>query len=602
MADTKGALSSLAKTKLTPAYGLEEGETDDAVELATQRVMQAYAARQNLGYDPTLMAFGQGMLSSRGNFAEGLGAGFKSAQEVQQQIRQQDIEDAQAQLMLAQAEREQQNTKRAAAMFGEMTGVAPSKKSGSLSVEDAEAGQQGNMLAGATPVTVDMALKFATLFPKEEKKAAMLMDAAKLSQTRFMSTDSGIVDTWANNGKGGYLDLPSRREKPYDFSTVGGTLTMTPSQNDFYQLAASAGLAQEWIDAFKSGRSTKAIEKLAAGEKPSPAPETKTEALKMPAKAAPKVEGPAAAAEPASFARPAAAAPAAVSPAAAPASSGRTEPPGVAQAAVSNFLNRPVRPNGVLSKEQLEDLKRMQDLDAEIAKAQAKANIDFENTDKTKKLEAENARKSLITEKSDVARESIALAQQFRKLSEDPSAAKIMGVFSNNKVFSAIIDLVEGGIGTKDYSIGIPGLGDIVKKLDLNPAEMRTAQTMAMLVAQMQLSNGKLLKGSTSNYETQLMGMAGVTNKDIPEAVRTKADMLERKAMFHRDEERLLSKYRGSLSDFYNSMAYEDMYKKYLIELTGIAAGELKLNSSYGKPPAAPTGKRDNAAAAKKLG
>jgi len=79
---TKGALSSLPK--LTPAYGLEEGEKDDAVERATQRVMQAYSARQNLGYDPTLMAFGQAMLSSRGNFAEGLGAGLKGAQEAQQ--------------------------------------------------------------------------------------------------------------------------------------------------------------------------------------------------------------------------------------------------------------------------------------------------------------------------------------------------------------------------------------------------------------------------------------------------------------------------------------------------------------------------------------
>ena len=557
------------------------------------------------------MAFSQGLLSSRGNFGEGLGAGLKGAQEAQQRTRELDIEEAQAQLAMAQAQREQQNAARSAAAFRQITGSAPANQTGlpadgvsSTIATNGPTGQQGNAPAGMQPITIEMAKNFREAFPKDKEMNAFLMDAAKMYQGRFLMGDQVVFDTMANGGRGAFIDLPIRNQKPYDYSTVGGTLTMTPSQNDFYQLAASAGLAQEWIDAFKSGKSTKGIEKLAAGEKPSSVPETKKEAPKIPATVGLKVEGPAAAAEPATVARPAAAAPAAASPVAAPASSGRTEPPGVAQAAVSNFLNKPVRPNGVLSKEQVEDLKRMQDLDAEIAKEQAKANIDFEKTDKTKKLEAENARKSLITEKSDVARESIALAQQFRKLSEDPSASKIMGVFSNNKVFSAIVDLVEGGIGTRDYSIGIPGLSDIVKKLDLNPAEMRTAQTMAMLVAQMQLSNGKLLKGSTSNYETQLMGMAGVTNKDIPEAVRTKADMLERKAIFHRDEERLLSKYRGSLSDFYNSMAYEDMYKKYLIELTGIAAGELKLNSSYGKQPSAPAGKkvRDVDAAAKKLG
>jgi len=268
MADTKGALSSLAKTKLTPAYGLEEGETDDAVELATQRVMQAYAARQNLGYNPALMAFGQGLLSSKGNFGEGLGAGLKSAQEAQQLNRQQDIEEAQAQLTMAQAQREQQNAARAAAAFRQITGSAPANQTGlpadgvsSIIATNGPTGQQGNAPAGMKPITIEMAKSFREAFPKDKENNAFLMDAAKMYQGRFLMGDQGVFDTMADGGRGAFVDLPMRNQKPYDYSTVGGTLTMTPSQNDFYQLAASAGLAQEWIDAFKSGRSTKAIEK-----------------------------------------------------------------------------------------------------------------------------------------------------------------------------------------------------------------------------------------------------------------------------------------------------------------------------------------------------
>jgi hypothetical protein len=165
----KGALSSLPT--LTPAYGLEEGQTDDAVERATDRVMQAYAARQNLGYDPTLMAFGQAMLASRGNFAEGLGAGLKGAQEAQQLNRQQDIEDAQAQLMMAQAERAQGNTIRAASAFGALTGGIPT--SGKAPEGGAPQGQQGNIPSGAKVITVQDATNFAEIFPNEENNLVM---------------------------------------------------------------------------------------------------------------------------------------------------------------------------------------------------------------------------------------------------------------------------------------------------------------------------------------------------------------------------------------------------------------------------------------------
>jgi hypothetical protein len=589
---TKGALSSLPK--LTPAYGLEEGQTDDAVERATDRVMQAYAARQNLGYDPTLMAFSQAMLSSKGNFGEGLGAGLKGAQEAQQLNRQQDIEEAQAGLTMAQAQREQQNAQRAASMFGELTGPAQARPTGlpadGVSLPPAAngpAGQQGSAPAGMRPITLEMAEKFKKAFPKDKDYGSFLMDAAKMYQGRFLMSDQGVFDTMADGGRGAFVDLPMRNQKPYEYSTVGGTLTMTPAEYDHYKMSASKGLGKQWVEAYKAGESTDLIEEIAFGKKgimSLPAPK---EVIESQPPEIPKVISPAAVAEP----------------------SGLEKKPDEAQSNISAILAKPTRPNGILSKEDQAMLDKQLDLNADIAKQQAASNIAVEKVGKEEAAKQEAERRAEFKTKADVARESIEMARQFRKFASDPAAEKIMGVFSNNKVFSAIVNLVESGVGVSGFSIGIPEISNIVKNLNLDPTEMQKAQTLGMLIANMQLSKGKLLKGSTSNYETALMGRAGVTDKDIPLTVRAKADMLERKAQYHQDLDEAFDDFKGSVSTFYRSKKYKDMFSKYLDDLTGMAVGEKQMNSPEpAKAPAAPAkspdGKkvRDIEGAAKKLG
>jgi hypothetical protein len=583
---TKGALSSLPK--LTPAYGLEEGQTDDAVERATDRVMQAYAARQNLGYDPTLMAFSQAMLSSKGNFGEGLGAGLKGAQEAQQLNRQQDIEEAQAGLTMAQAQREQQNAQRAASMFGELTGPAQARPTGlpadGVSLPPAAngpAGQQGSAPAGMRPITLEMAEKFKKAFPKDKDYGSFLMDAAKLYAGRFLAGDQGFFDTMANGGRGAFVDLPMRNQKPYDYSTVGGTIAMTPGEYDNYKMAVSKGLGKQWIDAYKAGESTDLIEEISSGKRgimSLPAPK---EVMEGQASKTPKVTSPAAVAEP----------------------SGPEKQVGETQSKISATLSKPTRPNGILSKEEQAMLDKQLDLNADIAKQQSAADIDVEKVGKAEAAKQEAERRFEFKSKADVARDSIEMARQLRKFSSDPSADKIMGMFSNNKVFSAIVNLAESGVGVPGFSIGIPEISNIVKNLNLDPVEMQKAQTLGMLIANMQLSKGKLLKGSTSNYETALMGRAGVTDKDIPLTVRAKADMLERKAQYHQDLDEALDEFKGSVSSFYRSKKYKDMFAQYLDDLTGMAAGEKQMNSPAASP-AAPSGKkvRDIEGAAKKLG
>jgi hypothetical protein len=92
--------------------------------------------------------------------------------------------------------------------------------------------------------------------------------------------------------------------------------------------------------------------------------------------------------------------------------------------------------------------------------------------------------------------------------------------------------------------------------------------------------------------------------------VRTKADLLERKAMFHEDMESLLSEFKGTMSAFYRSKAYKQLFTTYMDELADISVGKLQLNSpepikaKTPSLPAAPSGKkvRDIEGAAKKLG
>jgi hypothetical protein len=507
---TKGALSSLPK--LTPAYGLEEGETDDAVERATQKVMQAYSARQNLGYDPVLMGFGQAMLASRGNFGEGLGAGLKGAQEAQQQVRQQDIENAQAQLTIAQAQREQQNAMRSQGAFTSAIGAAtPSGLPSTSPTAGPTAAPASGQPAGLAPVTVDAALKYAAAFPNSKDNARLLMDAAKTGLDRYLIAQNGTV---FDKMSGKYLsqDIPGQAQSVY--STPRGKFSMTANEYSKLQAAQDRGLGSEWMEAFTSG-STKTVDDVVSGASTKPLELTKPPEGKNPQR---------------------------------------------------------------LSEAELE-------VQSELRKSAT--------------VQEANRRKDIV-DKADEADSAIELAQQFRAFSNDPDAKLYQGILSNDKAMSGIIKLVQSGIGVQGYSIGIPEIETVVKNLGLSGEAQAKAQVYAMLLAQMQLSKTKYMKGAVSNYEQGLMGRAGISPDDTPASVRSKADMLERRGTFDKDVARLYRKVGGDVSDFKQTDDYKKLKDQYIEDLKGLA---LLLKRIPSTSPGKPTekGKRDNASAAEKL-
>jgi hypothetical protein len=118
-----GALSTVKSLKVPSVGGLAT-DADDAVDTAMQRVMDAYTARQQRNYDPGLMAIAQGLLSSKGNFGEAAGMAAKNYQDVQGQLRQEDIDTAQAELQLEQSRRDQMLVRRKMEQSKELFGGA----------------------------------------------------------------------------------------------------------------------------------------------------------------------------------------------------------------------------------------------------------------------------------------------------------------------------------------------------------------------------------------------------------------------------------------------------------------------------------------------
>jgi hypothetical protein len=212
----------------------------------------------------------------------------------------------------------------------------------------------------------------------------------------------------------------------------------------------------------------------------------------------------------------------------------------------------------------------------------------------------EAARRKVIVDNADEADNSIELAQQFRAFSNDPDAKLYQGILSNDKTMSAIIKLAQSGIGVPGFSIGIPEIETVVKNLGLKGEAQAKAQVYAMLLAQMQLSKTKFMKGAVSNYEQGLMGRAGISPDDTPDSVRSKADLLERRATFDKDIARLYQKVGGDVSDFKQTDDYKKLKDQYIEDLKGLALGLKRIPSiTPGKP--AEKGKRDNASAAEKL-
>jgi hypothetical protein len=279
--EPSGALSAL---KVKPTYGVAIDEDDD-VDEAMRRVMDAYTARQQRGYDPYLMAIGQGLLSSRGNFGEAVGMAAKSYEDMRAKLGQEEIDTSAANLQLAQSRRDQallrKKTKDIAEMFGDTSGQGAVDDSvdydalsfleaNGMATKDAEVllSQEGirpNLKLRETGVNMgDMKryIKHITTYGPDDYSRA-LMEKMKLQNDRYTIQNGMRLDR--TSGKVEFVQaegLPMPGDKNIDLFIGGGTRKADQRTAMLYEFAQNQGpkVAEDFADKYiKNGTVPKYI-------------------------------------------------------------------------------------------------------------------------------------------------------------------------------------------------------------------------------------------------------------------------------------------------------------------------------------------------------
>jgi hypothetical protein len=199
-------------------------------------------------------------------------------------------------------------------------------------------------------------------------------------------------------------------------------------------------------------------------------------------------------------------------------------------------------------------------------------------TEKKKKLQGAEVTQEVEDRKSFVQRgrdadDTITLANQFRKFAADPSAAKMAGILNNDKVSSGVARLVQDGIGSGSFRIGIPQIEDVMRNAGLNKEEQAKYRTFLMLTVESQLAKTKYMKGAVSNFEQGLLGNAGINAQDTPETIRMKADVFTRRAQFDRRVARDFKTSKMTADDYLDSDRYAKMRDQYNTDLADLSFG-----------------------------
>ena len=200
------------------------------------------------------------------------------------------------------------------------------------------------------------------------------------------------------------------------------------------------------------------------------------------------------------------------------------------------------------------------------------------DTEKQKKLQGAEVAQEIEDRKNFVQRgrdadDTITLAGQFRKFAADPNASKMTGILNNDKVSSGVARLVQDGVGSGNFRIGIPQIEDVMRNAGLSKEDQAKYRTFLMLTVESQLLKTKYMKGSISNYEDKLLGNAGINAQDTPETIRMKADLFTRRAQFDRRAARDFKASKMTADDYLDSDRYAKLRDQYNTDLAELSFG-----------------------------
>ena len=230
---------------------------------------------------------------------------------------------------------------------------------------------------------------------------------------------------------------------------------------------------------------------------------------------------------------------------------------------------------------------------SENNRLKSKEELELE-AEKNKKLQGAEVEREVADRQNFVQRardadDTITLASQFRKFAADPSAAKMSGILNNDKISSGVAKLVESGIGSKTYHVGVPEIEDIMRNAGLDKTEQAKYRTFLMLTVESQLLKTKYMKGSISNYEDKLLGNAGINAQDTPETIRMKADLFTRRAQFDRRVAKDFKSSKMTADEYLDSDRYAKMRDQYNTDLADLSfGGKMLVPATPATAPAAP--------------
>lgn len=200
-------------------------------------------------------------------------------------------------------------------------------------------------------------------------------------------------------------------------------------------------------------------------------------------------------------------------------------------------------------------------------------------TEETAKLEAKTAseKKAAIIAQGDSARERVLLAEQLNKFATDKSKAKVMAILERATPESALGKMLSEGVSVGAFRVGLPQLREAVLQAGGTDQDVRNFQQLGNIYTQLMFLNGNLFagQGAVSNYERQMQERMGGTVQDTPLVAQARANYIITRANFDKAvsnsfQDWAESNKGGTYDKFKRTAAYQKLEDAYMNRIRSI--------------------------------
>lgn len=236
----------------------------------------------------------------------------------------------------------------------------------------------------------------------------------------------------------------------------------------------------------------------------------------------------------------------------------KAESEGRGQEWISNFR----KPGGMTAPGRLTVAEQV----AEAKAAETKA---------TETAKAETTRTQDIINSAQDATGRMASYSSLRGIASRPDANQIFGIFNRPDVGTALLNLINEGVRTRQGSIEVGALEDTLRNVGLPQDQIDRYRFALATMANIQLQQAKLAagQGAVSNFERDLFANATISPKDPPQTILAKLSMLEARANFDRKRASALRRSKMSADEFMETDDYDRMVREYLGSIERISQG-----------------------------